>query len=111
MTKILVDLSAATEGFGIAEFSVTEARSRLVMIQKFCKPSAPTDDFGIAEFSVTEARFGLIMIPKQLNIEKMREERKKEKKKEENWWFEILVRLSVCSNRRLRQRLVFCHRG
>ena len=28
MTKILVDLSAATEGFGIAEFSVTEARSR-----------------------------------------------------------------------------------
>ena len=81
MTKILVDLSAPTEGFGIAEFSVTEARSRLVMIQKFCKPSAPTDDFGIAEFSVTEARFGLIMIPKQLNIEKMREEKKKRKRK------------------------------
>ena len=32
--------------------------------------SALTEDFGNAEFSVTEARSGLVIIQKQLNIEK-----------------------------------------
>ena len=38
-------------------------------------------------------------------------EREKERKKEENWFVEILVCLSVCSDRRPRPGLVFCHGG
>ena len=111
MTKILVDLSDATEGFGIAEFSVTEARSRLVMIQKFCKPSGSDRRFRHRRVFCHGGQIRTDNDTKTAKYRKMREERKKRKKKEENWWFEILVRLSVCSNRRLRQRLVFCHRG
>ena len=56
---------------------------------RYCRLSAPTGGFGIAEFSVTEARSGLVMIQKQLNITKMREresERKREENSLKHWY-------------------------